>query len=97
MTPSDETKIELFKRTFEECFESVGMCCDGHISRICNVLVGFDETFAPPVPFGELLQSKMASIAAADISTDEKIQQAVAFFNEHNVPESERSAWLDAF
>lgn len=97
MTPSDETKIELFKRTFEECYESVGVCCDGHITRICNVLVGFDETFAPPVPFGEVLQAKMASIASADISTEEKVQQATTFFNEHNVPESERTAWLDAF
>jgi hypothetical protein len=73
------------------------MCCDGHISRLCNVLVGFDEAFAPPVPFGEILQSKMAAIATQDISTDEKVQQATAFFNEYAVPEADRTAWLDAF
>jgi len=96
-SPVEDTRQELFKRAFEECWESVGMCCDGHISRLCNVLVGFDEAFAPPVPFGEILQSKMAAIATQDISTDEKVQQATAFFNEYAVPEADRTAWLDAF
>ena len=92
-----EMRLELYKRAFEECYESVGMCCEGHISRLCNVLVGFDETFAPPVPFGEILQTKMAAIAALDVDTEEKIRQATAFFNEFAVPESDRAAWLEAF
>ena len=73
------------------------MCCEGHISRLCNVLVGFDETFAPPVPFGEILQNKMAAIAALEVETEEKIRQATAFFNEFAVPEPDRAAWLEAF
>lgn len=93
----NETRIELYKRVFEECHESVGMCCEGHISRLCNVLVGFDDAFAPPVPFGEILQNKMAAIAALEIETEEKVKQATAFFNEFAVPEAERTAWLEAF
>lgn len=93
----NESKQELYQRAFEECFESVGMCCDGHISRLCNVLVGFDETFAPPVPFGEILQNKMAAIYALEVDTDEKVRQATEFFNEFAVPEAERGAWLEAF
>lgn len=92
-----DTRSELYKRVFEECVESVGMCCEGHISRLCNVLVGFDETFAPPVPFGEILQSKMAAISNMEIPTEEKVRQATEFFNEFAVPEAERSAWLEAF
>jgi len=93
----NETKQELYQRVFEECFESIGLCCDGHISRLCNVLVGFDETFVSDVPFGEILQNKMAAIAALDIDTSEKVRQATEFFNEFAVPETERSAWLEAF
>ena len=92
-----ESKNEIYQRVFEECFESVGMCCDGHISRLCNVLVGFDDAFLPPVPFGEILQNKMAAIYAMEIETSEKIKQAMEFFNEFAVPEAERTAWLDAF
>lgn len=93
----DDMRKELFKRAYEECLESVGMCCDGHISRLCNVLVGFDDAFAPPVPFGEILQNRMSAIAALEVDTEEKIRQATAFFTEFAVPEADRSAWLDAF
>jgi hypothetical protein len=96
MTDTD-LQAELFKRAFEECYESVGMCCEGHISRLCNVLVGFDDAFAPPVPFGEILQNKMAAIYALEIETEKKITLATDFFNEFAVPEVERSAWLEAF
>ena len=92
-----ELQTELFKRTFEECFESVSMCCEGHISRVCNVLVGFDDAFAPPVPFGEILQNKMAAIYAMEVETEKKIALATEFFNEFAVPETERGAWLEAF
>jgi hypothetical protein len=94
---SSDTKQELFQRVYEECYESIGMCCDGHISRLCNVLVGFDDAFAPPVPFGEILQNKMAAIYALDVETSEKIKQATEFFNEFAVPEADRAAWLEAF
>lgn len=93
----DERKTEMFRRLWEECCEAIGMCCEGHISRLCNVLVGFDEAFQPPVPFGEILQSKMAAIAGLDVSEEEKRKQANAFFDEHKVPQADRVAWLDAF
>ncbi len=96
-TKSEELQTELFKRAFEECMESNAMCCEGHISRVCNVLVGFDDAFAPPVPFGEILQNKMAAIYAMEIDTDKKVVLATDFFNEFAVPEAERSAWLEAF
>jgi len=93
----DERKHELYRRTWEECNESVGMCCEGHISRLCNVLVGFEEGFLPPVPFSELLQNKMAAIAKMDVPDDEKIRRAKEFFDEHKVPQEDRVAWLEAF
>jgi hypothetical protein len=92
-----ETKQELWKRAYQECDEAVGMCCEGHLTRLCNVLVGFDEAFQPPVPFSEILQNKMAAISVMDVSTEEKIQQATTFFNEYAVPMDQRQAWLDAF
>jgi hypothetical protein len=92
-----ERRIEMFRRLWEECLEATGMCCEGHISRLCNVLVGFDDDFKPPVAFGELLQSKMAVIAGLDITEEEKRRQANAFFDEYATPLEERTAWLEAF
>ena len=92
-----ETRQELWKRSWQECDEAVGMCCEGHISRLCNVLVGFDDAFKPPVSFAEILQAKMAAISIMDVSTEDKLQQANTFFNEYAIPQDQRQAWLDAF
>ena len=93
----DEMRPELYKRLWEECREATGMCCEGHISRLCNVMVGFDEAFQPQVSLGELMQQKMAAIASLDVSDEEKRRQATAWFDEMAVPAAERAAWLDAF
>lgn len=92
-----ERRSELWKRFYEECNESVGMCCEGHISRLCNVLVGFEDDFKPPVPFGEIVQTTMAKISEMDAPLEEKVKLAMAFFDEHKVPLEARTAWLDAF
>jgi hypothetical protein len=88
---------ELCKRFVEECKESVGMCCEGHISRLCNVLVGFDDAFVAPVPVGEILQQKIAVIAAKDVSVEHKVGEAWRVFEELKIPMAERMPWLEAF
>jgi hypothetical protein len=93
----EEMRPELYKRLWEECRESVSMCCEGHISRLCNVMVGFDDAFKPPVALGELIQQKMAAIAGLEVSEEEKKRQATEWFNENNVPDADRTAWLEAF
>ena len=93
--------VEVYKsllyRLFQEAWESVGMCCDGHLSRLCNVMVGFDDSFLPPVSLGELLQNAMSAIANKDIETADKINEAMRVFDELAVPVAQRSAWLEAF
>ena len=91
------TRYELWRRFYEECSEAVGLCCEGHISRLCNVLVGFDDAFKPPVPLGELLQARMSAISEMDVPDQDKIKLATEFFNEHNVPDDQRAAWIEAF
>lgn len=94
--PVDEVFDELCRRLWEECEESVGMCCEGHIARLANVLVGFDETFRPPVPVGEILQTKIAAIAGLKLSHKLKLQKAVAVMDELHIPVDDRAPWLEA-
>jgi hypothetical protein len=93
----DELRPELYKRLWEECKEATAMCCEGHITRLCNVMVGFDDAFRPPVALGDLMQQKMAAIAGLDVDEDEKRRQANAWFDEVAVPAEDRVAWLEAF
>lgn len=92
-----EVRPELFKRLWEECHEATGLCCEGHLTRLCNVMVGFDEAFQPPVSLGELIQQKMSAISGMDVGEEEKRQIANAWFDEVAVPLAERTAWLEAF
>ena len=97
-TFQQEQKDELVKRLFEECQESVEQCADGHVGRLCNVLVGFDADFTCSLSPMEYFQNTIALIAENTHSTHEiKIQQSVALMNEVGMPEGERQVWLDAF
>ncbi len=91
-----ETRTELFKRAYEECKESVGMCCDGHLARLVNVLVGFDDAFKPPVSQGDLIQNRMSAINGMSVPADEKIRLAHTFFTELGIGVDERAPWIDA-
>lgn len=92
-----ELRIELEKRLFEECSDSVGKCAQGHITRLANVMVGFDESITHKESKSETFQDKMAAISILEIDDSEKIVQAKKVMDEMNIPENERSAWLDAF
>ena len=85
---------ELFNRLWEEASESVGMCCEGHLSRLVNVMAGFDDAFKPPVSLGEVLQNKMAAIAASGAA--DAVEQAKAFMTELGVSPAEQAPWLEA-
>ena len=88
---------ELVQRLWEEALESVGMCCQGHLSRLTNVLVGFTDEVKAEIPVGELLQHKMAAIANKDVSVDSKVAEAQSVLAELKVPMEQHSAWLEAF
>ena len=85
---------ELFNRLWEEASESVGMCCEGHLSRLVNVMAGFDDAFKPPVSLGEALQSKMAAIAASGAA--DAVEQAKAYMAELGLTAAEQAPWLEA-
>jgi hypothetical protein len=94
---SAERQKELHQRLWEEMNESVGMCCDGHISRLVNVMVGFDDAFKAPISQGEILQAKMAEIAGMSVETDVKVAYARTFMTELGMPADEQVSWLEAF
>jgi hypothetical protein len=95
-TQNRPLRHELYKRLFEEMKESVGMCCDGHITRLVNVLVGFDEAFAPELTLAEKVQNLFASLAAKSCSLLEKVAEGVQNLRKFGVPENEWEPWIDA-
>jgi len=97
MIKTSDHKEELCKRLKEEMTEAVGMCCEGHLSRLCNVLVGFDDAFTTVVSRGEILQQKMAEIAALEVTDRTKKMRARKILRELDIPVSQHADWLNAF
>lgn len=93
--PKKDVRKELHKRLQQECAESYAMCCIGHINRLINVLVGFDEDFKPQMSKGEILQNKFAEFSNI-LDDTEKYVQATALLAELNVVGEEAAVWLDA-
>lgn len=92
----EEQRKELRQRLWEEASESVGMCCEGHISRLVNVMSGFDDAFKPRQSEGEILQAKMAELAGMDIPDADKLAQARAFMGTLAMDAAAQAPWLEA-
>jgi len=87
---------ELEIRLWQEMVDSLKMCCDGHISRLTNVLCGFDDAFAPQLSPAEMLQNRMAVIAGMEGGIILQVAEAMNAFKELSVPEDQWEAWIDA-
>ena len=87
---------ELEIRLWQEMVDSLGMCGDGHISRLTNVLCGFDDAFAPQLSPAEQLQNRMAVIAGMEGGIILQVAEAMSAFKELKVPEEQWEAWIDA-
>ena len=95
-----EVRVELEKRLWEELKDGAipySVCTQGHVARLSNVMIGFDEAFVPPVPVGEILQQKMAAIYGMDVDYEEQMRLAEAVLEELNVPREQYGDWLSAF
>jgi len=95
-----EVRAELEKRLWDECRDAAipyTVCTQGHMARLSNVMVGFDDAFVPPIPVGEILQQKMAAISAMDIEYEKQIEMAEEVLAELKIPHEEHKNWLAAF
>ena len=92
-----DVKEQLIIRLWEECVESIGMCADGHISRLVNVLSGFDKDFESNISPMEYFQNNIALISENEHATHElKIEHAIKLMNDIGMPQDKRGEWLDA-
>ena len=86
-------KKELVRRLWEECSDAVGMCAQGHIGRLLNVFVGFDEAYVAEESF----QDTMAAISKMDVGHETKIQEATRVMDAMHMEDAARQPWLEAF
>lgn len=90
---SSSDKEVLIKTLKIELEDNIGMCAQGNLTRLCNVLQGYlDDMPKPSVAeiLGDLLPPLMAI-------KDRKVRRetALQIMRTHNVPDEEQDAWLE--
>jgi hypothetical protein len=83
---------ELERRLVEELHESIGMCSNGQMARLVNVLQGYDES-AVPVLSRDAFQTKMAMLATLPMGDREPAAHEA--FAEYAIPAEEQGVWLE--
>jgi hypothetical protein len=89
----EDIKKDILVRMSQELEDNVGMCPQGNLSRIINILSGFMEGAA--VIYKESLQDKMAKLSKIE-EKEVRIKKAKDVLKKDKVPEDQWSAWLEA-
>jgi hypothetical protein len=94
-----EIQKELFRRLTEEILEGVGLCAQGKMTRLANVLRGFDpeiDACVSPVPSKEQFQNRFVVITKSMLPIPMQKGLALQLMEECLIPEGERGEWLAA-
>jgi hypothetical protein len=91
-------KTDLMYILRSEIHDSVGMCADGGISRLCNILSGYMDglnfdTESPVEKVGRLLSQVV--VMYANGSMEVMIESAKHILRECEIPQSEWEPWLE--
>ena len=84
---------DLCLRLAQEVCEGRGMCSNGKMARLVNVLQGYDETIEAEVP-KELFQERIAALSKAPRET--RAAAAAALFAEFSIPAEQQGIWMEA-
>jgi len=86
-------KTELERRFVEEMRDGRGMCHVGKMTRLVNVLAGFDDAVGDLMPPAELFRNRLALLADRPLA--EREPAARDLFREFAIPDVEQAAWLE--
>ena len=90
-TSEDADNLRKILKT--ELQDNVGMCAQGNLSRLCNVLSGYIEGLTTP-PIAEILGDLLPPLASI-ASLDARYTAAVEILRTHSVPEEIWNDWLE--
>ena len=87
-------KNDLCKILGDEIIDSVGMCAQGNLSRICNVLSGYLDGIEIKESTAETLGRMFPPLM--DITEkSERLEKAKKILMEYEVPQEEWAAWIE--
>jgi hypothetical protein len=87
-------KQDLKKILASELRDNIGMCAQGNLSRICNVLQGYLEGIGQKESVSDILGREFPKLMEIESEIDRLNKGKLILFN-NNVPEDQWEAWLE--
>lgn len=92
-SPDKEDLCRILKQEMED---NIGMCAQGNLTRLCNILAGYLDGVAPP----ESTADKMGRLLPPLMEVSdplERIYNAFKIMKENHVPFAEWDSWIGPF
>lgn len=86
-------KALLIKTLKTELEDNIGMCPQGNLTRLCNVLQGYLNDMPAP-PIAEILGDLLPPLAEIEDPTVRR-EKALQIMRTHNVPDDQQDVWLE--
>lgn len=89
-------KEDLKKILKQELLDNIGMCLQGNLSRLCNVLAGYLDGIGPQEPAAEVLGREFPKLWDID-DDEERVAEGMKILDRVGVMEMKvRNEWLEA-
>jgi hypothetical protein len=92
-SPDKEDLCRILKQEMED---NIGMCAQGNLTRLCNILAGYLDGVAPP----ESVADKMGRLLPPLMEVEdplERIYNAFKIMKDNHVPFAEWDSWVGPF
>lgn len=91
-SPDKEDLCKILKQEMED---NIGMCAQGNLTRICNILAGYMEGVGSTESLAERLGRLLPALMSVKDQT-ERVRQAVQLLKENGAPREEWEDWIGA-
>lgn len=85
-------KADMCRILKQELKDNIGMCAQGNLTRLCNVLAGYMDGIGPQESVTERLGRELPML----MDDEDRITKAKMLMQSLNVPEADWVPWLDA-
>lgn len=89
-SPDKEDLCKILKQEMED---NIGMCAQGNLTRICNILAGYMEGVGSTESLAERLGRLMPGLMSVDDQKD-RVRQAVQLLKDNGAPREEWEDWI---
>ena len=87
-------KEDLFKCVRQEMEDNIGMCAQGNLTRLCNILAGYMEGIGVQESPAEILGRKLPLLMEIEDETT-RLNEAYKLLVETGTPEEEWLSWVE--